>query len=417
MKLPKIFPSAVLLSAVSLSLAGVPRSAGQVGMRSTRIVKPVTNTVLNTNDTGTSTSAATSPVGFITTSCLANTDTNLTIPFTRPPAYIGASTGGATVNSTTGTISFSGTPFTASAYKYVQGTQSTKYYAYVTGGTKEGAIYDIADNSTSALTVSTNGDDVSTLGSGTQVRIIPHWTLATALTVGQSVIGTTTINNATTQVLIPNQTTAGTDLLAAATYYYYSGTSFGGPGWRALGNFTTIYDDLVLYPETYFILRNNTANALSFVPVGSVSTLAAATTSNGTSTIGVNIATVLNTLAANTDQDNAVALPVAVDTTLAGSNLYESGAFTGSSVIGGSAGDQLLVYNNATTGTDKLAAKTYYYYTGTAFGGAGWRSLQDGFATLDNADILKAGVGFIVRKRGSASPRSVIWNYRPIIAP
>lgn len=418
MKLPSLFSSAVLLGAVSVSLAGAPRSSGQTASKvRTTTTRPVTTLVPPvTNDAGTGTSAATSPVGFITTTCLANTDTNLSIPFTRPAAFIGAVTGGTNVNATTGTITFSGTPFTASAYKYAQGTQSNKYYAYVTGGTKEGGIYDITDNTTNSLTVSSNGDDLSTLGAGVQVRVIPHWTLGTAFTLGQSVIGSGTLGAGPTQVLVPDQATAGTDLLAAATYYYYTGTAFGGPGWRLLGGVVTkIYDDTILYPETFFILRNNSASNVSFVPVGSVSTLAAATTSNGTSTIGVNIATVLATIAANTDQDNAVALPAAVDTTLTASNLQQSGAFVGSSTIGG--GDQLLVYDNTATGTDKLASKTYYYYTGTLFNGAGWRQFNDSISTLHNADILKAGVGFIVRKRGTTTPQSVVWNYRPIVAP
>ena len=173
----------------------------------------------------------------------------------------------------------------------------------------------------------------------------------------------------------------------------------------------------MLYPETYFTLRNNTSNSLSFVPVGSVSTLATAVTFNGTQTVAVNIATVLNTLVANTDQDNAVGLPVAVDTTLTGLNLYQSGAFTGTSTFGGSSGDQLLVYDNTVAGTDKLVTKTYYYYTGAAAGGAGWRQLGDTITAQHNNDVLKAGAGFIVRKRGTSAPTSVVWNYRPIIAP
>lgn len=420
MNLRPILPPAVLTSAVlaSLTVAATAQAQTARGARAASD-QPVTAKISPvTNADPASTTAATSPVGFMTTACLANTDTNLTIPFTRPAAFVGAATSGANAANNTGTITFSGTPFTASAYKYVQGTQATHYYAYVTGGTKEGAIYDIADNTANSLTINTNGDSINTLASGTQVRIIPHWTLATAFTVGQSVIGATTFVNAPTQILVPDQATAGTDLVAAATYFYYSGTAAGGPGWRRLGGtFSAIYDDTVLYPETYFVLRNNTASNLSFVPVGSVSTLSAAVTSSSAQTVGVNVATVLNTLAANTDQDNAIGLPVAVDTTLDGSNLYQSGAFTGQSVFFGGTGDQLLVYDNTASGTDKAASKTYFYYNGSAAGGAGWRQLGEPFTALHNTDVLKAGAGFIVRKRGTATPTSVVWNYRPIITP
>ena len=395
-----------------------PAQAQSARGASTTATRPVKSQIAPVTNDASTTTAATSPVGFTTTSCLANTDTNLVIPFTRPPVYVGASTGGANTSATVGTISFSGTPFTASAYKYVQNSQSTHYYAYVTGGAKEGAIYDIADNTANSLTVNTNGDTISGIASSTQVRIVPHWTLATAFTLGQSVIGSSSFSGASpTQVLLPDQSTPGTDLAAGAIYYYYTGTAAGGAGWRKVGGAVgTIYNDTILYPETYFVLRNNTANAVSFVPVGSVSTLSAAVTSGSTQTIAVNIATVLDTLQANTDQDNAVALPVAVDTTLLGSNLYQSGAFAGSSSFSGT-GDQLLVYDNTVTGTDKAATRIYYYYTGTAAGGAGWRKQGDPVATLHNSDPLPAGVGFVVRKRGTSTPQTLVWNYRPIIAP
>ena len=128
-------------------------------------------------------------------------------------------------------------------------------------------IYDITDNSTNALTVNTNGDAINAIASGTQVRIVPHWTLATAFTLGQSVVGSATFGNPPTQVLLPSQTTVGTDLLPAATYYYYTGTAAGGPGWRQLGGtITTLHNTDVLKAGAGFIVRKRgTATAASFV--------------------------------------------------------------------------------------------------------------------------------------------------------
>ena len=59
--------------------------------------------------------ATTDPVGYTTSSLLANSDTLVSIPFTRPAAFTGA------IASITGnTITLAGTPgFTASQYKYV----------------------------------------------------------------------------------------------------------------------------------------------------------------------------------------------------------------------------------------------------------------------------------------------------------
>src|ERR1700716_2736602 len=92
-------------------------------------------------------SVVTDPVGFTTETLQASSDTFVGIPFTRVPKFVG----GLSSTSAT-TITFSGTPFIASQFKYVQGTQSDHFYALVgASATKEGHKYAITDNTANVL--------------------------------------------------------------------------------------------------------------------------------------------------------------------------------------------------------------------------------------------------------------------------
>ena len=90
------------------------------------------------------TSAVTDPVGFTTTSCLSNSDTFVSLPFTRAPEFVGAiaSASGSTIN-----ISGS-TGWTASQFVYNGTTQHNHYYALIgtAGAAKEGHLYNITNN-------------------------------------------------------------------------------------------------------------------------------------------------------------------------------------------------------------------------------------------------------------------------------
>src|SRR5438132_13959983 len=88
--------------------------------------------------------ATTDPVGFTTTTLLGSSDSFVSIPFTRPPEFIGA------IASASGTtVTLVGNPLIASQFLY-GGTQHNHYYALIgpiSGtGTKEGLTFKITDN-------------------------------------------------------------------------------------------------------------------------------------------------------------------------------------------------------------------------------------------------------------------------------
>src|SRR5207237_1544432 len=126
-------------------------------------------------------SVTTNPVGFTNTSLLGSSDSFVSIPFTRPPEFIGG------IASTTmpGAITVAGSPWTPSQFKYVPGSQPKHYYALIGpgAGATEGRAYAITDNTNNSLTVTTTAfDNASGIPADTQIEIIPYWTPATIFT-------------------------------------------------------------------------------------------------------------------------------------------------------------------------------------------------------------------------------------------
>ena len=392
--------------------------------------------------------ATTDPVGYTTASLLANSDTLVSIPFTRPAAYTGA------IASISGnTITLAGSPgFTASQYVYAAGSQSNTYYAIVgplvtalsgtvsvtngsmavtgsgftpiaqgdelivnglaynvasvtsdtalvltrayTGTTatgqsasydhspKEGSFYTVSANDSSTLTVNLNGDSLSSVAANTSVSLIPYWTLGTAFPAsdaGTSYVATTGKAPAT-QILVPDSTTAGVNLSAAALYYYATNA------WRLVGGVaSTSYNDTILPPGDYFTVRN-TATATTFTPTGSVYM----------NRISLPLAT-----QTSSGQDNSVALSRPASATLNDLGLISSGSFT--PTTGKAVKDQLLTFDNSVAGVNKSANAIYYYDTA-------WR-LVGGVAGTDYGSAsLPLGTGFIIRKAATSTGATSFWQ-------
>ena len=102
--------------------------------------------LLLTGGTGAQT-VATDPVGFTTSTCPANSDTLLSVPFTRPPEFVGA-----TASATANTITVPGNPWTVNQFVYVAGSQPKTYFVLIgphtSSNPKEGNMYQITSNTT-----------------------------------------------------------------------------------------------------------------------------------------------------------------------------------------------------------------------------------------------------------------------------
>ena len=326
----------------------------------------------------------TDPVGISTASLLGNSDTYVSIPFTRAPEFVAAISSAAS-SGTTGIITIPGNPWIANQLVY-GGTQDNHYYALIgpiSGtGTKEGHIYLITGNGSGTLTVDTRNDDLSnlsTIPANTQVQVIPYWTPAAIFPVtdaGISFTPTTSPPAYQTLLRIPDYSAAGIKQPFAAEYYFNNGT------WRRVSDGAD-HDDDPLLPDGYFVVR--TANGAPTLPLKMIGSVLMTKTAVPLSVVQTG------------KQDNAVAMirPVAVPLDATGLAPIDNSFVEN---------DQLLLFNNARRQFDKPPYRTYTYKDG-------WRLGSD--PLVDHGkDIIPPGAAMIVRK--AASPgAAVFWMNSP----
>jgi uncharacterized protein (TIGR02597 family) len=325
----------------------------------------------------------TDPVGFTTTSCLAQSDTYVSIPFTRPLEFTG------TVRSASGDmLTINGTPgWTNNQFVYTPGSQPKHYYVLIgNGGTtnpKEGHIYQITGNGSNTLLVNAISDSLTGIVANTQVTVIPYWTLATIFPASDAGVSfTTTSSPPTYQTLLrfPNYSAPGINQPYAAEYYFTSGA------WRLVNdgfNIPPDHGDDPLLPDGYFVVRNaNGAPTLPLRALGSV----------------LMKKTALPLFSAQAGkQDNPVAMIRPVDVSLDATGL----APIDNSFV---QNDQLLLFNNARRQLDKHPYKIYSYNDG-------WRLANDPIGD-HGKDIIPAGSAMIVRK--AATPNGpIFWTNSP----
>jgi len=329
------------------------------------------------------TSLTTDPVGFTTTSCLAQSDTFVSMPFTRPSEFTG------TVQSAGGNmLTINGTPgWTNNQFVYAAGLQPKHYYVLIGNGgatnPKEGHFYQITGNGSNTLSLDTTFDNLTGIVASTQVTIIPYWTVATIFPASDAGISfTPTSSPPTYQTLLrfPSYSTPGINQPYAAEYYFNNGA------WRLVSdgfNNPPDHGDDPLLPAGYFVVRNaNTAPTLPLRALGSV--------------LMKKVAVPLFTSHTG-KQDNAVAMIRPVDISLDATGL----APIDNSFV---QNDQLLLFNNARRQLDKHAYRVYTYNDG-------WRLASDP-AVDHGKDVIPAGSAMIVRKAVSLdSP--VFWTNSP----
>jgi uncharacterized protein (TIGR02597 family) len=336
---------------------------------------------------------STDPVGFIPIVAKGNSDTYLALPLHRGLSFQGTV---ASVNQSTLTVN--------SAAFQTDGYKDT-HYVLIASGAKEGMWYAITTNSPTAVTIELAGDTLGTaVASGTEIQIIPFWTLATLFPGGVGVHASPSFLPRTS-VLIPDQARAGVNLAAAASFFYYSGTQYGGAGWRKFGNSPAVkFDSYALIPDTCCIVRHEIATDTTITIPGAVQM--------------TSLANVVGTLASGRAQDNAIALNVAVPTSLTASNLFESGAFTGTATLGAPV-DQLLVFDGAVAQKNRQPSQIFYFFLGTGPSDPlrGWRLVGD-LTTIRNTELVfQPANGYILRKAASAQASSAVWAVRPSYVP
>jgi uncharacterized protein (TIGR02597 family) len=353
------------------------------------------------------TTVASDPVGFTTTSCLSNSDTFVSLPFTRAPEFMGA------ISSASGNIiTVSGSPNWTTSPKqfvYVAGTQPKHYYVLIAAGgssnPKEGHYYPITDNGANTLTVTTTvANNLAGITANTQVLVIPYWTPVTVFPASDANISFTptgSVPTYKTQILVPNTSASGIDLPFLPAYYF-DGTALK---WRVVGDATPDRGDDILVPENYFVIRNaNSAPTLPLTSVGSVLTkkFAVGLVTSGTQA-----------------QDNAVAMIRPVDVTFNATGLTPAdGSFVATQTPRNIVNmkrpapmDELLLFDNTQVAMNKTPTAIYYYLSAVGKA-AGWKLSGDGYTDHGN-DVIPAGSAVLIRKAKTAIAQTVFWTNAP----
>ena len=332
--------------------------------------------------------ATTVPVGYMSLTVPAETDTPISTPLLRPAAWSGASTA-----VSGNTVSVAAASFTASQFG------ASTNMLQVTSGPLIGRTFPVLSNATGTVTVDPVGSttlQAQGFASTNTFVIRPYWTLNTLFPSGAGIGVNSDPFSPNTQVLIRDNSDSGINRAPSVSYFYYDGTAGGNAGWYNSSDLDAgLQNDLTLSPEFVPSIRNTTASPLALTLSGEVQSVPTATL-------------VISDTSAN---DSSAQLSYPVDTSLDQSNLFTSGAVDASSDPF-APGDQLLVFNPSDTGYNPSPSGSYFYYDGVAGGQAGWYDSSDLDAGIIGATtFLKAGSNIIIRKTGNGSgPVADTWT-------
>ncbi len=408
------------------------------------------------------TTATTDPVGYTALPLLANSDSLISIPFTRPVAYAGA------IGSISGsTITLATSPgFTASQFVYASGTQSNTYYAIIgpnvatVSGTVTATNGSTAITATAGLSSLVAGDEIivnglaynvasvtsdtaavlsraytGTTGSGLTATYDhspkegSHYTVTAndtgSVTVNLNGDSLSTVTAGTSVSVIPYwtlgtafpSTDAGTSYIASTgTTNRTRGTTLMMPDLTSAGFNLGTSASYTYYNSAWRLVVSTGLDTTdsyndTILPPTTYFTVrngSTATTFTPTGGVYMNRLTVPLDTQASTAQDNAVAVPRPTATTLNDLDLISSGAFTASTgTTNRTRGDTLITYDNTQAAFNKAASASYVYLTGA------WRLVTStgvDTSTDYGTTALSYGTGFTIRKIAVTGGVTSFWQ-------
>ncbi len=326
---------------------------------------------------------ATNPVGFVTVTCPAGSDTRLGIPFTCPPDFRGAlaATPGAPAGEEL-TISANGTPgWTTDEF-------AGSHYVRFTSGVKSGFWYEVTGNAASSLDIHLNGDNPTGCVEGDTFKLVKFWTLDILFPQGQQTTFTESIGEfplqQRSQLLFPDTMGTGPNRAESNIYILKAVGSGGNEGWVEVSDGFSPAGDDKLNPDASIIVRNRSADpATEFVPLGHVVTEDVV--------IGLSTDTVLK-------QDNPLGLIRPVSLALTELGVDDTSFVQSTSHFPLGRRDELFVYDNTIVGFNKPASSIYYKYLGVWYRDEG---LLAGNPVADT-DVLPGGAAIQIRKAKTA---------------
>ena len=306
----------------------------------------------------------TDTVGYVKIDAIDGADTKFGIPLERPTLVAGSVE---SIASQTITAAFD-----ASA-------ADDAYYIQFTSGALDGQWFQI---SSTIDTTITGAEDLESLGAAAtdSFKVVPSWTLTSLF--GKSFTVSTNVFAPIAQILLNDVTSEGINKAPNRNFAYHDGSSgFISAGWFDVSNtFAGAQDDVVLPPNTFITVRNQSGEDMSLILAGAVPTseLAIAVVAS---------ATVFN--------DNLVYNPYPVPIQLSLSALTDVVAVSSDPF---SPAEQVIVYGPP-SGLNLSPVSNYAYHDGSSgFVAAGWFDVSNSFGGSVDAIEIPAYGAFLIRK-------------------
>jgi uncharacterized protein (TIGR02597 family) len=340
--------------------------------------------------------ACSEPTGSLNIAMVPGSDMYLSIPFTRAPVYCG------TVQSTAGSncITVQGAP------GWIDGQwQNGSNYVVFTSSSKEGAVYEITNNSSDTLMVRTGDldvdfgcEDLTGVSTGDQLAIIPFWTLGTAFPGGEGITPSlnTSASGRRTQLLFLDAHEGSGIYRIPQIFYFYNFWRRSYPTTPSSSNF----NDVVIYPDRHFIARQPTnVTTVTFVPSGTVVQYATRTClfQQRAFTFGQ----------LGFSGDNYVANYHSTTQTLNQSNLASASTASNPNANPPTINDLLFVYDNSYAVFNKTPSHIYFYDVDH------WADLNNPPYSVDRGGdpVFAPGNGVTIRKKTNST--SSVWSNPP----
>ncbi len=327
--------------------------------------------------------------GFFRLSAAPGSDTSLAIPL-----HLRSSGGGRVVSATATSLSLD-IPGLVEG-QYLPSATGT-YYAQFVSGNLEGATYSILSHEAGVFHLETKGDDLTShplgaivVGSSADVvRIRKYWTVSqifgetpAALNSVLSVSGGVYLEG--DALLLPDTTSIGVEKRAGSLIAHLANA-----GWRRAGDAQNDAGTTVLPPGESFIVRRTSPLPAEILVLGYVH--------QG------RFITSFPELPNTAEHDVAVSLVQPEAVALVNSGLFGEGVR--SSVLPSASllapGDLLLDYADTRSGFGRPPARRFFVFNGN------WIERE----SLAGNELLKPGVGYVLRFRGTHARRYWIQNF------
>lgn len=326
--------------------------------------------------------AVSKAIGFNKVTCDGDADTLVSVPFHLKPAHVGLVDGDPTDTSSGSVEAGEDIIITLDGTTFGDDTLVGTHYVRIRSGAKDGFYYEIAANTATTITLSSNGDDLTGIVDGTQISVIPHNTLGNLFPNGDGVHPSASGFVRRTEVFIPS-TTLGINKGAQATYFY-NDTAGEWQSFPPSGN----KDSVVVPPNQVLIIRHNLPDSTQICFYGRVP--------NGTHAVQIDIGTGKNDVFYSIDR------PIPVS--LRDSGLGENGDFEVSANLFVRK-DELYVFVPGEKNPGAL--KTYVLIPPTGAGDSGWRAFPNAADDVGDDLVFQPGEAVVIRKAAAGSEATV----------